>query len=375
MKNNKMKKVATVLTTAMLTAAMAIPVLADTNGSAEANGNAWQTSFTNTFTISQGDDANNLPAATFDYEIAPGYGAAATANTPKINAGLAGAWITDAIHPATEAGDTIDSQTVTADFSGCNFSSAGIYRYIITESSDVASNVSQDIVIDIDNANSGSYVMDVYVKKSGDGFTPYTYVMSKGGNIGSWDKGEDADAVNYTEKISSITNEYTTYNLKIDKKIVGDLAANSFDFTIALENMPEDVNFLQDGNAYSGEEAYTLTANLGNGGSTVIKGLPSSATYKVQEAVNQLEGYSVTVVDNNENKGSYNWIGENGSAEAFGNTNATVLGKADTAIEFTNKLNSISPTGVVLRFGPYLLMLGAGAALFFLAMRRRKNED
>ena len=56
-------------------------------------------------------------------------------------------------------------------------------------------------------------------------------------------------------------------------------------------------------------------------------------------------------------------------------TQPTSLGKADTAIEFTNKLNSISPTGVVLRFGPYLLMLGAGAALFFLAMRRRKNED
>ena len=56
------------------------------------------------------------------------------------------------------------------------------------------------------------------------------------------------------------------------------------------------------------------TANLGNGGSTVIKGLPSSATYKVQEAVNQLEGYSVTVVDSNENKGSYEWIGEKGAA-------------------------------------------------------------
>ena len=249
MKNNKMKKVATVLTTAMLTAAMAIPVLADTNGIENVSGNAWQTSFTNTFTISQGDDANNLPAATFDFEIAPGQGAPATATTPKINAGLAGAWITDPSHPATDAGDTVDSQTVTADFSGCNFSSAGIYRYIITESSDVASNVSQDIVIDIENGNSGSYVMDVYVKKSGNGFVPYSYIMSKGGNIESWQKNADLDNVNYTEKISSITNEYTTYNLKIDKKIVGDLAANSFDFTIALDNMPEDVNFLQDGNS------------------------------------------------------------------------------------------------------------------------------
>lgn len=371
MKNNKMKKVATVLTTAMLTAAMAIPVLADTNGSAEANGNAWQTSFTNIFTVSQGDDANNLPAATFDYEIYPGSGTPATPDTPKINAGLAGAWITDPSHPATIAGDTEDRQTVTVDFSECGFSSAGIYRYIITESSDVASNVSQDIVIDIDNSNSGSYVMDVYVKKNGDGFVPYSYIMSKGGTISSWDISQDSKKVNYTDKISTITNEYTTYNLKIDKKIVGDLAANSFDFTIELGNMPKDVSFLQDGNAYSGEDAYTLIANLGNGKSTEIKGLPSTVSYKVQEAVNQLEGYSVTVVDSNENKGSYNWIG----ADAFGNADATILGKADTAIEFTNKLNSISPTGVVLRFGPYLLMLGAGAALFFLAMRRRKNED
>lgn len=374
MKNN-FKKAATILTTAMLTAAMAIPVLAETNGPAQASGSAWQTSFTNTFTISQGDDANNLPAATFDFEIAPGTGAAATANSPKINAGIAGASITDAIHPATEAGDTIDSQMVTADFSGCGFSSAGIYRYIITESSKVDSSVSEDIVIDIDNGNSGSYVMDVYVKKSGDGFTPYTYVMSKGGAINSFDKSQDPSQAAYADKISTVTNEYTTYNLTINKTIKGDLAANSFDFTIELDNMPEDVSFLQDGNANSGNKSYALKATLGNNGTTEIKGLPSTATYKVKEAVNQLEGYTVKVEDNNENKGSYEWIGADGAAEAFGNASATILGKADTVIGFTNQLNSISPTGVVLRFGPYLLMFAAGAALFFLAMRRRKNED
>ncbi len=375
MKNNKIKKVATILTTAMLTAAMAVPVLAETNGFANANENAWQVSFTDTFTISQGDDANNLPAATFDYEIAPGMGAAATANTPKINAGILGASISDAAHPATEAGKTSDSQTVTADFSRCTFSSAGIYRYIITESSEVDSNVSEDIVIDIDNRNTGSYVMDVYVKKSGNGFTPYTYIMSKSGSIASWEKGEDPDQVGYADKISTITNEYTTYNLTIDKKIKGDLAANSFDFTIVLENLPEDVNFLHDENANTGKTSYELRATLGNNESTVIKGLPSTATYKVQEAVNQLEGYTVRVEDNNVNKGSYEWIGTDGAAEAFGNASATVLGKADTAIGFTNQLNSISPTGVVLRFGPYLLMFAAGAALFILAMRRRKSED
>ena len=224
MKNNKMKKVATVLTTAMLTAAMAIPVLADTNGIENVSGNAWQTSFTNTFTISQGDDANNLPAATFDFEIAPGQGAPATATTPKINAGLAGAWITDPSHPATDAGDTVDSQTVTADFSGCNFSSAGIYRYIITESSDVASNVSQDIVIDIENGNSGSYVMDVYVKKSGNGFdVVYSnlerakmYEMAEEGYEVPFDKSlnpyDEAD-INAVAFITSSTNK--TYKIPL----------------------------------------------------------------------------------------------------------------------------------------------------------------
>ena len=41
---------------------------------------------------------------------------------------------------------------------------------------------------------------------------------------------------------------------------------------------------------------------------------------------------------------------------------------------YENNLTEVSPTGVVLRFAPYLAMLAAGLVIVLVA-RRKKNED
>ena len=374
MKANTIKKISVIALAAAMMTGMSMTAFADDTFDENIVGGAGSSvTFNNVFTVSEDDSAVNLPAAVFNYTIAPGTGAAATADSPLIRDGLAGATIGSAVHAATEADVTESTVGVTADFSQVNFEEAGIYRYSVTET-EVVSNVSADIEIDVDNENLGTYIMDVYVKRDGEDFAPYAYILSKDGSIEDYTSGEGSAAVEYSNKIDTITNEYTTYDLTVSKEIIGDLAANSFAFTIGLANVPADVIFEQDGENYTGNSSYSLEADLADGQSTVIKGLPSTVSYKIEEAVNQLEGYKVEVADSNENAGEYNWIGEDGSAEAFGGS-ATIIGKADTRVDFTNTLNNISPTGLVLRFAPFALILGFGVILLVISRRRRNLEE
>ncbi len=331
--------------------------------------------FTDTFTISTDDKASNLPAATFNYTIAPGTAVDASDTSPMINAGVTGATITAAEHAATASGTTEDSVLVTVDFSNVNFTKAGIYRYNVTETLG-DSNVRNDIKIDTESDNKdGKYFLDVYVTKKADGtFEPYAYVLAKSTVTTQYDNTKDPQSVTYTGKTGEITNEYTTYDLTVKKYINGSVAANSFYFTIDLSNVPTDVVFKQDTTDNTGASSYTLTATLSNGEGTVIYGLPSTVGYAVKETVNSLEGYSVTVSDNNPNAtGEYDWIGTG----TFGKTASTTMGTKTmtTTVEFTNTLTNISPTGVVLRVAPFVLILGAGVALLLISRRRKAASE
>ena len=54
----------------------------------------------------------------------------------------------------------------------------------------------------------------------------------------------------------------------------------------------------------------------------------------------------------------------------------TVTADSNYAVQFTNKLAVISPTGIAFRIAPYALMLVAGVTLvIILAARRRKTKE
>ena len=44
-------------------------------------------------------------------------------------------------------------------------------------------------------------------------------------------------------------------------------------------------------------------------------------------------------------------------------------------VEFENVLQMISPTGVIVRSAPYILLLGTGVALFVLSRSFKKKEE
>ena len=325
--------------------------------------------FTDTFRASDKDNAQNLPGVTFDYEIASGAGMAATSTSPLIKAGIGTPSISDAIHKVTEAGDVEDAVDVTIDFSGVSFSEAGIYRYAVTEELK-SSSAADDIKIDTENNNDGEFCLDVYVEKNNDGFTPFAYVMAASAETPSLSDSADGRTATYTSKISNVTNEYTTYDLTVSKSIVGAMAANDFAFNINITNVPEDVYIAQDSNeAVSGSKSNSFSARLGHGDSTVIKGLPSKAAYAIQEEVNKTEGYTVEVKD--DHNAEYSWIG----TDHFGSQDGAEMGKADAKVAFTNTLSTISPTGVVMRFAPYMMILGAGIALVMVSRRRKAEQE
>lgn len=385
-----MKKLTSVLLAIMLvlsvcSVAMAANSITEKNDTVGSAGNT--VTWTDTFTKANGDTSTqNLPAADFIYTIEAGTGAAATSTTPLIKAGEGSPTISKAEHGATASGETTDSVDVTADFSTVDFTEAGIYRYNVTETR-VDSVSSDDIELDIaqQGESKGKYILDVYVKKNDDGsFSPYAYVLSKEGTITKFEHGkeggEDVLIVDYTGKVSEITNELTTYDLTIEKEIQGDVAANSFDFTIVITDVPDEVFIKWDSSAAeSGNKTIEIT--LGDGDSTTIYGLPSYAKYAISEKVNRLEGYKVTVTETQEDqevdKGDYGWVPDEVNATVYGmdSQNAVAMGEGDVNVKFVNELLNISPTGVVLRVAPYALILIAGIALLMISRRRRTEKE
>lgn len=121
---------------------------------------------------------------------------------------------------------------------------------------------------------------------------------------------------------------------------------------------------------------------LAHGESYYISGLSPHATIAWTETNNTPDGYKVTIDGANSNLVAQAPVAAGSTAvltaQAVTNYSSSATQETQDAniasITFTNDFTTVSPTGLIVRFGTPLVLLLAAFAIF-IVMRRAKKEE
>ena len=302
-----------------------------------------------------------VPNATYSYSIAAGTAAAATDTTLEIKAGvMEGVSITPTA--AFTSADTIVgnavSKDITVTFTNVNFPSAGIYRYVITETDPSVAGLTTD--------GENSIYLDVYVLNDGEGLKIGDYQFTTSNSAPDTDGDYETSA-----KLEGDTDTYETYSLTVQKAIAGDLADMTAKFSIDV-----DFSNLSDGTKLTVGETQTdpaadgavsVNAELGNGGTVTITGIPADADYAVVENLLSSQGYTVTATVDNADQTVQYANGEYSFAQQE-------MDATNHAVIVTNTKTAVSPTGIIRDIAPYALLVVAAAGACVIFLRKRTAE-
>ena len=343
------------------------------------------------------------------------------------------AWTNEDILEASATG-TANYKNLAVNFEGVVFTAPGVYRYKITETatsyttSGVADGSNTAIrYLDVYVMRSGSYT---------DGSTAaqwkvYGYVCIDSENATTDITPASTFKTNgfvdtNTAADTSTADEYRTYNLTIGKTLSGDATMNRhefpFDAAWTAGAATGSFQFIAetDGNATVTTTAQTATTTVNGtdvaagsilkvGGADVVgtadkDGTPTIANGGTVKYIGIPNGTLVTVTETNDVTGTtyattatetvgsgsatdVAWTGGT-SAKSTDNKTATMspndttiyaqsaapAADSNVAIQVTNTLSIISPTGVAIRFAPYALMLAVGV-FFVLHSKFGRRED
>lgn len=298
------------------------------------------------------------------------------------------------------AGDT-NEYDINLDFSNVDFTQPGVYRYQIAET------ISADSydVIAMEDGEGNTLFLDVYVDGSGN---IYGYVcMTANGSVTPDTTTKINGFVDGTAADNS--DKYYTYDLTLSKDVENDSYAEAntaFPFTVIFNNSESYTSTFTigqtvgDGSTGLNSSATTLSglpaawngvALVKDGGDITLTGIPAGVDADVYET-NIVTGVTYTVetsVNGGEAVTDNNVIAGSAPTEAvaqttkkdYESTKATVdtpkIEKVseEQTVEITNTLSLISPTGLVVRFAPYGLLLIGGIALLIIAMKHRKHNE
>lgn len=317
------------------------------------------------------DKGANVPNATFSYAIEPGKLVSANGDYPEVKAGIGTVTISDT---AFAAGDTTSTESnsivtlatdqkyakkqATVDFSNVTFTEPGIYRYVITENDTNEAGITKD---------SNKLYLDVYVTSDNDGkLTIARYILHKTEEVAK----KDGSYTREDEKTTGFVNTYATKDLTLEKQVTGNQGDRNkaFKFTLNISNADEGTQYTMVASPSElireGED--TLTATDGNVTTTIslkdnqsltILGLTADTKFEIIEDNYSAEGYTTT-----------NTHGDGLT------TGEEIMSDADNKVVFTNDKSVTTPTGIVMTFGPYVLLIALAAVFGTLFFRRKREE-
>ena len=297
-------------------------------------------------------------------------------------------------------------------------SPAGIYRYVITDTTTPATLTAAGIERNA-NYDTARY-LDVYTKYGNDGkLQVYGYVLLKGKSgantsleydttakettkVTGFDTESETGAAGEYNTGTPISDEYHTYNVEVKKEVEGTLAdpKREFPFQIDLSNNiiksqdefyctqsgvdnEEKGTLSTSGNWTFGTAGATSALNLKNGESILITGLPTGTKIKVTEFNSAPDTYTVSAKNTagapitlkcGEKTGNSLAVAPSNTAEMNDTFDVANTSERDT-ITFKNTLKDISVTGVAFAVAPFALILLAGAFFFGLFMKNRKRNE
>ena len=322
----------------------------------------------------------------------------------------------------TDTDGEVNYKDITVDFSNVAFSKPGIYRYKITES--LAEGFTYANTGVTETTGSHERYIDVYVRAADgydatDGITAndwdiygFTCFYNNAKTITDANKatsavkttGFVAGSTDGTDDTAFTADSYYTFNLTISKTVVGDAyaAANTeFPFTVVFTNgtITKNIDIIGDPDdpAVGTVNSASRVVKLKDGDEATYVGIPcgtsvevyetntaTGVTYKVTTELTASNTPTTTTDDSVIAGSEPDEAAPQDEKQAYQSTKATftTTANADTDIEYavaiTNTFVAISPTGVILRYAPYMLILAGGILLLVLGtklLRRSRREE
>lgn len=360
--SKKMRTLASaLLSAAMVTAMGGMTAFADpgttSTGVQEPNGQK-QITITKEILVESGSNAM-APSTTFNFTVEPTSDyinqSADTTNKVPVYAGVAGGVEGSTSITFTAGADLTEAGTITVNPSAFNNYNPGIYRYKVTEGNVTFDGMTKDDTV---------YYLDVYVI-NGESGKEIPYVL-----VSKYDetqaKLEKADL--------TFKNTYTTYDLTVTKHIEGNQGVKTtpFNFTITINGAAsEKYNYTVNGTsnqatADANGEA-KITVSLSDTQNVVIKGLSAGDTYTVVENDANTDGYTTTYYD-----GAYDTNNKN--TNKANSITGVVQGSSNREVNVLNYKNVSTPTGIVMNFAPYILLVALAGVFAVLFLRKRREE-